>query len=371
MKTQNLEENKEGIETFKQDSFSKFVGQLLPENEDIQNYVENALMQPNEISRAFYGMSLNELKTFSYLIKAFKIENRTSLNRNFSFNLTDILKDANIPYDKKSYVKTVENLVNKMISVETENEIEFINIFEKAKLDKNTNIVTFAFTESFAKIIERKDGGKFTLLDFEEMINLNSYYSIRFYQLAMSYKGFKGKFRKPDNDWFKENIKDSKNTWLYGYSINQLKILFGITDKYKNDNKNLLTKVIENPFKELSEKVKTFDFKYQIIYKTKTRIAGLIFWTTEKQTETPKTIIEKKEKLITNNFYEFDEQKEKEKIKENQEVELKPIRDLEKKYPEEFANRLENERNKNPSFAIDVVLRKNVYDSMLKDGFII
>jgi len=378
--TQNTNCNQKELISFKNDNFFNLINSYLPETEDIQNYVENSLMQPNEISRAGYEMTLTELKTFSYLIKTFRIENRDYKNRSFTFNLKEILNDLSIDKSgtgKNSYIETVKNMLDIKIYIENDKIFEGINIFERTKFEKETGMVYFSFTEPFAKILERKDGGKFTLLNFEEMINLDSIYSIRFYQFSMSFKGFKGKFRKPDDAWFKENIKNSKNTWLYGYSLEQLKFLLGISEKYNGNNKTFLTKVIEKPFKELSEKVTDFDFKYQIIRKNNKsngKIEGFLFWTEEKNSkpEETKSLKNKKQpKLLLNDNFNYESYglEQKLKIISNQENDLKPLNDLQEKYPEEFEKRFQKEKAKNPPFAMELVLRKNVFDSMIADGF--
>lgn len=365
---QEQEKIQQQNQKFRTDPFGKILKKYIPEKEVPATFVENSLLQPNEITRAIYAMSANAAKIYSYLIKCFKTEKRSHSNRNFTFSVKDVLTELKFIDGGKTrdiLCKTIEELMSAKIVVETKEEIFYANLFEIAEYKVNTGITKFCFTEWFATILERKTGGNFTLINFDDILKLNSFYAIRFYQIAMSFKGFKGKFKKPNDEWFKENIKNAKNTWVYGYSIEQLKILFNLGDKYKGDNKNFLIKVIEQPFEELSKKIDSFDFKYQIVRKNDRpngKIEGFLFWITEKKSESKK--IEKtQESVAYSPFASLEAQKR------DLENEVKPIFDLQAKYPEEFEKRLNEEKSKKNPFAFEIVLKKNVYDSMIADGF--
>lgn len=130
----------------------------------------------------------------------------------------------------------------KIILEDNEKEYEVANVFQSAKCVFTETTFTFKFTDDMCVFLNTLKEIGFSLFEVNDLGKLKSFYALRFYLIALSYKGFKGK---------KGNVK---NSWFFEYSVEELRKLFDIQDNEYQKIGPFKNIVIDLPLKELNEK---------------------------------------------------------------------------------------------------------------------
>ena len=130
----------------------------------------------------------------------------------------------------------------KIILEDNEKEYEVANVFQSAKCVFTETTFTFKFTDDMCVFLNTLKEMGFSLFEVNDLGKLKSFYALRFYLIALSYKGFKGK---------KGNIK---NSWYFEYSVEELRKLFDIQENEYQKIGPFKNIVIDLPLKELNER---------------------------------------------------------------------------------------------------------------------
>lgn len=140
----------------------------------------------------------------------------------------------------KNHTKVKEALAalrNKAFEYEDSEIWEYLGIIEEPKIKLNSGIVSFKVTPRLYDAFLNFSKG-FRLVEIETAMNFNSTYAMRFYEL----------------------VNNQSN--VITHSINNLKEMFKVVDKYKN-NSDFIKHVVEKARLELDEK-SPYSFKYKI-----------------------------------------------------------------------------------------------------------
>ncbi|SFN76214.1 Initiator Replication protein, partial [Algoriella xinjiangensis] len=143
----------------------------------------------------------------------------------------------------------LKNLAKKFFEYEDENDWELISVISEPKIKKNTEIATFRINPKIVEAFLDFSKG-FKKYELKVAMEFESVYTMRFYELLSNQK-------TPIN-----------------YSIDKLKDIFNIADKYKLTG-GFIQKVIEPAKKEL-DKCSPYTFHYEPI-KTGRKITGIRF----------------------------------------------------------------------------------------------
>lgn len=285
---------------------------------ELENQIENPLIQPNKITKALYSCSANSQKILCFAIKQFMLTKNQSADRWVSLDLTSdeyCISKFNGKKSRDILKQAISEVVSLQMQIEDKKSFIVLNVFEAGKFSKSESDkvdwknIRFKFTEEFTKMIcENSTKGNFTTLNLNVIKNMNSFYAIRFYEIAMLYRGFKGKILPQyfESDWAKENISDKQNTWCFGYSLEALRTLFCIEVNSYERTSNFISIVVNNPIKILNEQMPNLTIKVEVKRYGRNQIEGIVFWVTEKTyatlpypiDDTPKKII-KNSKLIS------------------------------------------------------------------------
>lgn len=352
------------LEEFENDEFNHVLmtyNSKLKTRENIKINSTN-LVQPNNLTRAIYRCNLLSQKVFCRAVVEFQITKKTRNDRWVKFDL----KRNDDFFNMTDGSKTRDAIENAVIEVgklsvflqEDNKGFHVLNLFEEVKYDSVTGKMNLKFTEKFATFLEIQTKRNLTVLPLKQIGKLSSFYAIRYFEIAMSYYGFKGQI-KTKNDWLEENNIDLKNSWFFAYSIKQLKTLFQLKQTaYKNTN-DFVKYVVHNPLAELNEKLPDYKFTVQICRTNNTkrgRIEGFIFWVTE---------IKKQLRIAKTDSPE--EKQEKREINEDWAKEPLWAR-MQEKYPEVWAEYFEQEKHSG-FFVFDEVAKNTTYERMLSEGF--
>ena len=143
----------------------------------------------------------------------------------------------------------LRNLAKKFFEYEDDNDWELISVISEPKIKKNTEIATFRINPKIVEAFLDFSKG-FKKYELKVAMEFESVYTMRFYELLSNQK-------TPIN-----------------YSIDKLKEIFNVTDKYRLTG-GFIQKVIEPAKKEL-DRCSPYTFHYEPI-KTGRKITGIRF----------------------------------------------------------------------------------------------
>lgn len=222
------------------------------ENKDlIQSYIFTA---------AKYNFSVYEQRILVRIVESFQhILEGQKLNKNIEidedlwgdFHFTMPLSQFMSNSRDKNYHearKALENLEGRKLTYESEGNWGILRLIQSPKIEKY-EMATFRIDKKISEVLFDFSKG-FTKYELKVAMELSSVYSVRLYEL----------------------MSNQKNK--ISYSIENLKKMFGIEDKYKQTG-HFITRVIEPAKKELDKKAPwSFDYKY---LKTGRKITGILF----------------------------------------------------------------------------------------------
>lgn len=353
---------KNDFENFLNDEFNHVVMSYTPKIKTTKNIQldSTSLVQPNNLTRAIYRCNTLTQKIFCKAVVEFQITKKTRKDRwveiNFKnnndfLNFTDGSKTRDII---ESAVYEVGKL--SVFFQEDDDAFHLLNLFEEVKY--NFGKMSLKFTEKFATFLEIQTKKNLTIFPLKTIGKLSSFYSIRYFEIAMSYYGFKGQL-KIENDWLKENAIDLKDSWFFAFSIQQLRTLFQLNDNSYKVTNDFVKNIVKGPLDELNDKIPEYTFKVQICRKNNTKkgkIEGFIFWITENKTQLRITSADSKK-----------DQKEKREINEDWAKESLWLR-MQEKYPDIWLEYFNEEKHKS-FFVFDEVAKNAVYERMISEGY--
>ena len=199
---------------------------IIPKNDFI-------VSQHNNLIMANYDMSALEQKIFLILLSTIKKED-TEINTT-SFRVTDLSALMNITpqYLYRDLKKACKSIMSKIIEVSNPitGEWELINIIPKAKYHSKQGQVTFSLNkDAYPYLLQLKK--MFTFFRLENILPLESKYSIRIYQ----------------------QVKSAMYIGSYTISLEDFKKKLMITKKSYNQFSNINLKILNPSIKEINEK---------------------------------------------------------------------------------------------------------------------
>ena len=205
---------------------------------------QNILKIPNNFLRASYKCSATTQRMYFYSI--FKYLTSPAGQNEVSFSFSDFFSDLNLSDGMKTrnLIKESANeiLDMKIVLEDNEKQYEVTNVFQSAKCVFTETTFSFKFTENMKIFLDELKEIGFSLFEINDLGKLKSFYALRYYLVALSYKGFKGKNGNTSGSWFFE------------YSLEDLRRLFDIGDGEYPQIGPFKRVVIDLPLKELNER---------------------------------------------------------------------------------------------------------------------
>lgn len=210
----------------------------------IKGFEPNILKIPNNFLRASYKCSATTQRMYFYSI--FKYISSDKNQNSVSFSFSDFFSDLNLKDGQKTRTLIKESaneiLDMKIVLEDNEKQYEVTNVFQSAKCVFTETTFSFKFTEDMKIFLDTLKEIGFSLFEINDLGKLKSFYALRFYLVALSFKGFKGK---------KGN---EKNSWFFEYSVEDLRKLFDIQDNEYTQIGPFRNIVVDLPLKELNER---------------------------------------------------------------------------------------------------------------------
>lgn len=205
---------------------------------------QNILKIPNNFLRASYKCSVTTQRMYFYSI--FKYLSSSENRNSVSFSFADFFSDLNLSDGQKTRLLIKESaneiLDMKIVLEDNEKNYEITNVFQSAKCVFTDTTFTFKFTEDMKVFLDELKEIGFSLFEINDLGKLKSFYALRYYLIALSFRGFKGK---------KGN---GRNSWFFEYSIEELRKTFDIQDGEYAQTGPFKNTVVELPIRELNER---------------------------------------------------------------------------------------------------------------------
>lgn len=276
---------------------------------------ETSSRQPNQLTQSIYRCSGTAQKLFVVAVNEFMKRGKTRKDRWVSLDLANTIFALNVEDGKatrNSFKKAVDEVGHLSVILQDDDEAyHMLNLFEEVKFDWNWGTLKYKLSEKFATFLEVEHKRGFTIFSVEVVGRLTSFYAMRYYQIAMSYRGFMGGVRDV-SEWAKKNEVDLGHSWFFAFSIPQLRALFKIGDKEYPRVSDLKKYVIDNPIAELNAKLPALEFKVQTLRRNNTqkgKIEGFAFWVTDNTDKARQEKIERLKEAHMDRWREVYEQK--------------------------------------------------------------
>lgn len=307
-------------------------------NYEIQKH--QTTLQADELSRALYSCSMLARKIITYSVT--KIQEKELGNKMYyqnnafqisvpasEFKISELLKALNLTKNGKNYElikEATRELRNCSLEIkDKEGNFKIWNWFQFIQYDKTRDKIELHFSSQIGwALLEFQNG--YTALNLKTVGEFKSFYAFRFYEIALSWIGMKGKNGNP------------KGKWYFQMGIDEIRNTFKIDpNAYSGRMDNFKKYVIDNPIKELNEVCD--DFKIEVLRVVRGReVLGFRFECSETKKESKKIAIKKTDS---------DELKKKKK-ELNAETEL--IEKLKKAHPERWEQILAEEKSQGVLF---------------------
>ena len=210
----------------------------------IKGFEPNIIKIPNNCLRASYKCSGTTQRMYFYSICKYISSDKNQ--NSVSFSLSDFFSDLNLKDGQKTRTLIKESaneiLDMKIVLEDNEKQYEVTNVFQSAKCVFTETTFSFKFTEDMKIFLDTLKEIGFSLFEINDLGKLKSFYALRYYLVALSFKGFKGK---------KGN---EKNSWFFEYSVEDLRKLFDIQDNEYTQIGPFRNIVVDLPLKELNER---------------------------------------------------------------------------------------------------------------------
>ena len=209
-------------------------------------------LQPNQISQGFYRCSPMTKRILTFAMTHFPIitwqkagttEKETGYQ--LCFKQSAFIKSLGMQKtglkQQELIKKALEELQSSYVGIETEDMFSTFAWVTSTQYFPKDKTIYIDFNPTLAKaLIEYSKG--FTTLQLYDLGKLQSFYAMRYYEIALSWKGKKGK------------DGNKKNEWWFEYDVSTLRKTFGIEDNEDYRMTNFFTKVIQKPLEEVNQK---------------------------------------------------------------------------------------------------------------------
>jgi plasmid replication initiation protein len=300
------------------------------------------VLQPNKVSRAAYKCDSTERKLLYFatakLENSFLTEGDVVVRRYTAcFKIGEMLRALgmnNIASNRKRIREAIKTIAKQTITVlETEKKLVVMNWLQKAVYDEDENKVVLTFTDDVGMYLQDLKE-QFSSLDFKTIGAIKSYYAMRYYEIALSYEGFKGQDGNEPNSWF------------FDLDLERLRTMFEIKDSaYRGRIDNITEKAVKQPIRELNAVNPRFRIDIERLKKGRS-LVGYRFICTELSVESSVCDVELSSKQA------FDD-----------------VERLKQKYFAEYAKRLAERAQSRQPYESLAMIDFEIFEQMKSEGF--
>ena len=231
---------------------------------DIKNH--ETVLQADELSRSLYQCSMLGRKLLAF--GASRIQEKEISRMPFwstemtyrtyvpaaEFKISDFRKIMKMNDSGETYLiikQTVKNLLSARIEIkDDDNEYHAYNWLSSVRCNKSKDRIELTFSHEIGWTLYNLKNN-YTALNLKTIGEFKSFYAFRFYEIALSWIGMKGR------------NGNKKGCWFFQMTPEEIRRTFKIADEaYKSRMNNFVAYVISKPLEELNRVNK--DFKVEV-----------------------------------------------------------------------------------------------------------
>jgi plasmid replication initiation protein len=206
-------------------------------------------LQPNQISQGLYKCSAMTKKILAYTISNLNMitwKGSTEVEYETIFDTTDFIRALGFQKTGKRQKELIREalieLQKSFIAIDTGDKYEtFPWVTHSVYAEKEKKIAIELNHHLGQALMEMKKG--YTVIELLELGKLQSFYAMRYYEIARSLIGFAG------------TKGNKRKEWFFDMQIQEIKTMFQLKeDEYAGRTNNLIKYVIDKPLEELNEK---------------------------------------------------------------------------------------------------------------------
>lgn len=232
--------------------------------------IANKVTQSNDLITAQYKLSLNEQKIILCLISL--IQPSDTDFKKYNFRVKDLINilDTKSKWFYNELQEATGNLLKKTLSIKSKDRLLQINWLSSAEYFHDKWCIELSFDPKLKPYLLNLKNN-FLSYDFWVTVKFRSTYTIRFFQLLLSYHR-------------KYNKKE------FTFSLDSIKSMLQISNNQYEKFSNFKSRILEPARKELEEKHKNFYFKYKEI-KAARKIVSIEFSVIVQEPTTEKPVV--------------------------------------------------------------------------------
>ena len=206
---------------------------------------KSLIAQPYEVSRASYRCNSPERKLLYFAATKINLKSKGKRSDYVAeFRISEMLNALGMQNSTsnrqqiRTAVKTIAE--NTIMLSDTEKFMDVMNWIQRGTYDEEKNVVTLVFTNEIGQLFfECKE--RFSLVNLKVIGAIKSYYAMRYYEIALSYIGFKGINGNPQNSWY------------FDLGIDEIRTLFKLENMpYAQSVMRLGDDIVRKPVAELN-----------------------------------------------------------------------------------------------------------------------
>ncbi|HFU76082.1 MAG TPA: RepB family plasmid replication initiator protein [Arcobacter sp.] len=218
------------------------------------------IVKDNRLIQAKYNLTKTQIKFIAFMASHIKKDDIDFFT--YSIKLNDILARLDIDRTNwKQLGRTLQDLITKVILIQNGDDImEAISFLSYFKITAKDDLVEYRFDKAMKPFLLQLKSN-FTKLSLEKIMNFDSQYSIRMYEIIEQKANVLDKYKNKHLISFEMDLQEIKEILTGEYNIKLAKV---VIKKSYHSYGNFKKRVLDFAYKELKEKGDYY-FEYEPI----------------------------------------------------------------------------------------------------------
>jgi len=218
------------------------------------------IVKDNRLIQAKYNLTKTQIKFIAFMASSIKKNDIDFFT--YSIKLNNILEKLDIDRSNwKQLGRTLQDLLTKVILIQNSDDtMEAISFLSYFKITVKDDLVEYRFDKAMKPFLLQLKSN-FTKLSLEKIMNFNSQYSIRMYEIIEQKSNISRSYKNKDLMSFEINLQEIKEILTGEYNIKLGEVV--IKKSYQSYG-NFKKRVLDFAYKELKEKGDYY-FEYEPI----------------------------------------------------------------------------------------------------------
>jgi len=250
------------------------------------------IVKDNRLIQAKYNLTKTQIKFIAFMASSIKKDDIVFFT--YSIKLNEILEKLDIDRTNwKQLGRTLQDLITKVILIQNGDDVmEAISFLSYFKITVKDDLIEYRFDKAMKPFLLQLKSN-FTKLSLEKIMNFNSQYSIRMYEIIEQKANISNRYKNKYLMSFEVDLQEIKEILTGEYNIKLGKV---IIKKSYHSYGNFKKRVLDPAHKELKEKGEYF-FEYDTL-KVGKKVVSIKFKILKNGEKIKKDFHEKKKTML-------------------------------------------------------------------------